>query len=80
MKKKSDKRPWGDFRQFTLNEKSTVKILTVKPKQAFSLQTHKNRREFWYFLEGSGTIIAGEKKIKTFAEVGSSNIKRQYID
>ena len=65
MKKKDVKKPWGEFRQFTLNEKSTVKILTIKPKQAFSLQSHKNRKEFWYFLDNPAKVTIGNKKIRT---------------
>ena len=47
MKKYKEKRPWGGFEQFTINEKSTVKILTLLPRQKFSLQYHKKRKEFW---------------------------------
>ncbi len=57
------KRPWGDFKRFTLNEKCTVKILTVKPNQILSLQKHKNRVEQWYFLT-EGWIQLGTKKKK----------------
>lgn len=68
MKKYNKKRPWGGFEQFTFNEISTVKILTVKPKQRFSLQYHKNREEFWKVIEGNCIIWLGKKKIK--AKVG----------
>jgi len=64
MKKYKEKRPWGGFEQFTLNEKSTVKILTVKSKQAPSLQTHKNRAEFWRILEGTGKATVGNRTIR----------------
>ena len=40
-------RPWGNFERFTLNEQSTVKIITVNPGEAFSLQVHGHREEFW---------------------------------
>lgn len=53
-------RPWGDFERFTLNEKTTVKIVTVKSGEAISLQTHEHRDEFWRVLTGSGTIHIGE--------------------
>jgi mannose-6-phosphate isomerase-like protein (cupin superfamily) len=58
-----DKRPWGSFRQFTKNELSTVKILTVKSGEAFSLQYHVHRDEFWKVLSGSPTISIGEKDV-----------------
>lgn len=53
-------RPWGDFERFTLNEKTTVKIITVKTGEAFSLQTHAHRDEFWRVLQGSGVITVGD--------------------
>ncbi len=51
-----EKRPWGDFERFTLNEQTTVKIITVDAGEAFSLQTHEHRDEFWRVLKGSGVI------------------------
>ncbi len=53
-------RPWGDFERFTLNEKSTVKIITVKPGQELSLQQHEHRDEMWHMLQGDGSVIVGE--------------------
>lgn len=55
------KRPWGDFKQFILNQKCTVKILEIKPKQELSLQVHKKRKELWYFLT-PGIIQLGNQK------------------
>ncbi|MFH1256877.1 MAG: phosphomannose isomerase type II C-terminal cupin domain [Candidatus Diapherotrites archaeon] len=57
-----EKRPWGNFRRFTLNEKTTVKILTVKPKQILSLQSHKKRSEQWAALTEGITVTVGSKK------------------
>ncbi len=53
-------RPWGGFRQYTLNEPTTVKILSVLPGKACSLQTHAHRAEFWVVIAGSGTITIGD--------------------
>ena len=64
MKKKVCKREWGWFEQFTLNEVSTVKILTVDPGKRNSLQKHKWREEFWKVLEGHVHIWIGNKKIE----------------
>lgn len=50
-----DDRPWGAFDQFTHNELSTVKILTVDSGKRFSLQKHARRSEWWRVIEGSGT-------------------------
>lgn len=49
-------RPWGNFRQFTHNEPSTVKIITVKAGESLSLQSHTKRSEFWKIIAGQGTV------------------------
>ena len=64
MKKYKEERPWGNFEQFTLNEKTTVKILTIKAGKRFSLQFHNNREEFWRFLDGPAKITLGKKTFK----------------
>lgn len=51
-----EKRPWGSFRQFTLNETSTVKIITVNKNEVLSLQSHSKRSEFWKVLKGEGVF------------------------
>lgn len=51
-----DERPWGAFERYTLNEPSTVKIITVHPGQRLSLQRHKGRDELWVFLDPGATI------------------------
>jgi len=55
-----EERPWGSFIEFALNEPVTVKIITVKAGQAFSLQSHKKRAEFWRIISGGGTITIGD--------------------
>lgn len=56
-----EKRPWGAFTKFADNEKVTVKIITVNPGQAFSLQTHSHRDEFWKIISGNGTVVIGDE-------------------
>src|SRR5512133_802676 len=51
-----EERPWGNFERFTLNEKTTVKIITVNAGEAISLQTHEHRDEFWRVIRGSGIV------------------------
>ncbi len=58
-----DIRPWGEYERFTLNEASTVKIITVKAGEEFSLQTHAHRDEFWRILSGSGTITLNDQTL-----------------
>ncbi len=64
MKRVVDKRPWGGFEQFTLNERSTVKILTFKAGKRNSLQKHKGRKEFWKILDNPCKITAGNKTFR----------------
>jgi mannose-1-phosphate guanylyltransferase/mannose-6-phosphate isomerase len=56
-------KPWGIFKQFILNKKCSVKIITINPNQKLSLQKHKKRGELWYFLT-PGTIQLEKKIIK----------------
>lgn len=65
MEKYTEKRPWGDFERFTLNEVSTVKIITVKKDEAFSLQYHNKRSEFWKVLKGQGLVTIGDETRET---------------
>jgi mannose-6-phosphate isomerase len=60
---KFDERPWGNFKQFTFNEISTVKVISVKPHQKLSLQYHFKRDEMWYFIT-DGYMILGDKELK----------------
>jgi len=55
-------RPWGKFVEFTQNEPTTVKIITVNPHEALSLQRHHKREEFWFVISGLGKVeIDGEE-------------------
>lgn len=53
------RRPWGDFQQFTLNEPTTVKVITVDPGHQLSLQTHEHRAELWQVLDGPLDVTIG---------------------
>ncbi|MES2315527.1 MAG: phosphomannose isomerase type II C-terminal cupin domain [Patescibacteria group bacterium] len=57
-------RPWGSFRQLTLNSPSTVKVHKVKPNEETSWQSHTKRSEFWYFIEGDGEVHIDDKIFK----------------
>ena len=56
-------RPWGEFIEFTRNTPSTVKIITINAGEAFSLQSHAHRDEYWRVLSGNGTIRIADKNI-----------------
>lgn len=56
-------RPWGEFRQFSLNEQSTVKIISVKSGATLSLQYHHKRNEFWHVISGNPDILIGDTTV-----------------
>lgn len=56
-------KPWGSFDQYTLNERSTVKILTINRGARTSLQSHRHRKEFWVALDEGLHVQIGERKI-----------------
>ncbi len=55
-----DKRPWGWFYEYTRNEKSTVKIITVMPGEQLSRQFHRNRDEIWIPLDDGLEVALDE--------------------
>ncbi|MFA5778211.1 MAG: phosphomannose isomerase type II C-terminal cupin domain [Candidatus Paceibacterota bacterium] len=59
-----EERPWGGFEQFVQNTLSTVKIILVKKDEAFSLQYHNNRKEFWKILSGTPEITIGDSVVR----------------
>ena len=66
-----DERPWGYFRQFCQNTPVTVKIIGIKLKERFSLQSHAKREEFWRVIGGQGVAEIGDnrREIKTGEEM-----------
>jgi mannose-6-phosphate isomerase-like protein (cupin superfamily) len=66
-----DERPWGMYERFTLNDPSTVKLITVNEGEAFSLQKHEHRGEFWHIIEGKGraTIGSETREVKAGDEI-----------
>ncbi|MFC1801261.1 phosphomannose isomerase type II C-terminal cupin domain [Nanoarchaeota archaeon] len=60
-----EERPWGNFEQFTHNQKSTVKIITVKDGAKLSLQSHQKRDETWIILDGKIKVVLDDQTIET---------------
>ena len=54
-------RPWGAFKQYANNEEVTVSLMTVKPQQRLSLQSHSNRAELWIVLDDGAILQVGEE-------------------
>jgi mannose-6-phosphate isomerase len=57
-------KPWGKFEQYTHNTLSTVKIITVEPDGALSLQYHHWRDELWVVLDPGARIELGDTVIR----------------
>jgi mannose-6-phosphate isomerase len=57
---RNDERPWGRFRQYTHNESTTVKVITVEANGRLSLQRHGNRDELWIVLDDGLEIRVGD--------------------
>ncbi len=58
-----DHRPWGRFRQYTANEPTTVKVITVAAGQRLSLQRHAHRDELWVALDDGLEVRVGDQVI-----------------
>ena len=57
----AEKRPWGRFERYTLNEPSTVKIVYLDGDKRLSLQYHNNRSEFWKVIKGPVKVQLGDE-------------------
>ena len=57
-------KPWGAFDQYTLNEPSTVKILTIKSGGRTSLQSHTQRLEFWLAIDKGLIFTIEDQEIR----------------
>jgi len=54
-------RPWGRFSQYVSNGDCTVSLMTVKPGQRLSLQSHTARAELWIVLDDGALIQVGDQ-------------------
>ena len=55
-----EQRPWGKFEQFTHDESTTVKILSINSQETLSLQYHRHREEFWKIISGNALVTIGD--------------------
>lgn len=59
----SEERPWGRFRIIDLHDKCKVKRVEVEPGKKLSLQSHKQRHEYWTVVTGRlHAIIDGQEQ------------------
>ncbi len=56
-----DSRPWGRFRSYPLRSASSLKIITVEPGAANSLQRHARRNEYWVVLDRGLEVTVGSR-------------------
>ncbi len=56
-----DIRPWGKFRSYPYRQARNIKIITVNPGAALSLQFHHFRSEFWVVLDHGLEVTVGRK-------------------
>lgn len=49
-------RPWGFYKTIVLNDYFQSKVISVKPGQQLSLQSHNHREEHWIVAHGTGTV------------------------
>jgi mannose-1-phosphate guanylyltransferase/mannose-6-phosphate isomerase len=54
-------RPWGSFKQYAFNEETTVSLMTVRPGQRLSLQSHTGRAELWIVLDDGAVVQVGDR-------------------
>ncbi len=54
-------RPWGSFNQYANNEEVTVSLMSVKPGQRLSLQSHVGRAELWIVLDEGAKVQVGDE-------------------
>lgn len=49
-------RPWGFYKTTVLNDYYQAKIISVRPKEKLSLQSHNRREEHWVVVHGNGFV------------------------
>ncbi|MBN2199770.1 MAG: phosphomannose isomerase type II C-terminal cupin domain [Candidatus Aminicenantes bacterium] len=57
-------RPWGKFRAFPHRMAGGIKIITVNPGAALSLQLHQRRGEYWVALDSGLEVTVGDRLLK----------------
>ncbi|MBI1209879.1 MAG: cupin domain-containing protein [Alphaproteobacteria bacterium] len=54
-------RQWGDYLILAIGPSYKVKVLTLRPSAAISLQRHTRRSEHWVVLEGEAEAVVNDK-------------------
>jgi mannose-1-phosphate guanylyltransferase len=56
-------RPWGTYTVLEEGPGFKIKRIEVKPGASLSLQMHHHRSEHWIVVDGSATVINGEREL-----------------
>lgn len=54
-------RPWGSFKQYAHNTDCTVSLMSVKPGQRLSLQSHTGRAELWIVIDDGAQVQVNDE-------------------
>lgn len=56
-------RPWGFYKTTVLNDYFQSKVISVRPQEMLSLQSHNRREEHWIVAHGVGTVQVDDSVI-----------------
>ena len=56
-------RPWGFYESIATDNKWQVKLITVKPGEKLSLQSHNHRSEHWIVVDGIAKVEIDNKEL-----------------
>ena len=56
-------RPWGSYETIAMGDRFQVKLITVNPGAALSLQMHHHRAEHWIVVKGTAKVTRGDEEI-----------------
>ena len=56
-------RPWGDYKNLFEVPEFKVKVITVRPGQQLSYQSHNQREETWVVVGGQGEVVLNDETI-----------------
>jgi mannose-6-phosphate isomerase-like protein (cupin superfamily) len=57
-------KPWGKYVILEKKPSFWIKKLFVRQDESLSLQSHKNRSEFWIVLSGEIEVVKGKSNLK----------------
>ena len=73
-------RPWGFYENLVDAENHKVKRITVYPGKRLSLQSHRQRAEHWYIVQGIAIVTLNESVIELkpgeSIDIGKGDIHR----